>query len=88
MSQFGSQSGSQSGSQFGPIIAEPRGDVGKGASRRLRREGKIPAILYGGEKDPVALTLDHGLVLNQSESESFYASVLDLKLGNPAGHLA
>ncbi len=39
------------------IAAEIREDVGKGASRRLRHAGKIPAIMYGGNKDPEALTL-------------------------------
>ena len=39
------------------INVELRQDVGKGASRRLRREGKVPAIIYGGHKDPVALSL-------------------------------
>ena len=64
------------------IIAEIREDVGKGASRRLRRAGKIPAIMYGGDKDPVSLTLDHETVLHQSEKEAFYASVLDVKVGD------
>ena len=54
-------------SEIGSIIAEMREDVGKGASRRLRREGKIPAIVYGGEKDPAAITLDHDSILHQSE---------------------
>jgi large subunit ribosomal protein L25 len=63
------------------IIAEPRGDVGKGASRRLRREGKIPAVIYGGKQDALSLTLDHGAVLHESEHEAFYASILDLQLG-------
>jgi len=63
------------------IIAEPRGDEGKGASRRLRREGKIPAVIYGGKQDALSLTLDHDAVLHESEHEAFYASILDLKLG-------
>jgi large subunit ribosomal protein L25 len=71
-------------SEVGTIIAEVRDDVGKGASRRLRRAGKIPAIVYGGESDPVALTLDHDVILHQSENEAFYASVLDIKVGKKA----
>ena len=39
------------------IIAEPRDEFGKGASRRLRRDGKVPAVLYGHGTDPVHLTL-------------------------------
>ena len=41
------------------LIAEARDEQGKGASRRLRRSGRIPAILYGGRLEPTALTLDH-----------------------------
>ena len=41
------------------ISAEIREGAGKGASRRLRHSGKIPAVLYGGGKEPVALTLVH-----------------------------
>ena len=68
-------------SDIGSIIAEVREDVGKGASRRLRRDGKIPAIVYGGDKDPVAITLDHDSILHQSENEAFYASVMEIKVG-------
>jgi len=63
------------------IIAEIREDVGKGASRRLRREGKVPAVIYGGRKDPVTLTVQQNQLLHATENESFYASVLDLKVG-------
>jgi large subunit ribosomal protein L25 len=68
-------------SELKAIIAEARDDVGKGASRRLRREGKIPAIIYGGDKKPVNLSLDHDAILHQSENEAFYASVLNLEFG-------
>ena len=63
------------------IIAELREDVGKGASRRLRRQGKVPAVIYGGQRDPVALTLDQKALLHACENEAFYASVLEIKVG-------
>jgi large subunit ribosomal protein L25 len=63
------------------IIAEIREDVGKGASRRLRREGKVPAVIYGGHKDPVTLTLQQERLLHETESESFFASILEIKVG-------
>ena len=63
------------------INAEIREDVGKGASRRLRRQGKVPAVIYGGRRDPVALTLQQGELMHEAESESFYASVLEIKVG-------
>ncbi|MBT8061087.1 MAG: 50S ribosomal protein L25/general stress protein Ctc [Gammaproteobacteria bacterium] len=64
------------------ITAEIREDVGKGASRRLRREGKIPAVLYGGEKDTQALSLNHKDILHDAESESFYSSIMEIKVAD------
>ena len=63
------------------IKVERRSDEGKGASRRLRRAGKIPAIVYGGELDPVSIQLDHEPVWLASQHEWFYSSILDLSLG-------
>ena len=62
------------------LNAELREDVGKGASRRLRRQGKIPAVIYGGKKDPATLTLDHDTTLHASSTEAFYSSVLEIKV--------
>ena len=62
------------------IIAEIRDDVGKGASRRLRRNGKVPAVIYGGHRDPVALTLQQQDLLHHTENEAFYASVLEIQV--------
>ena len=64
------------------LIAEFRDDKGKGASRRLRREGKVPAILYGGGRPPRNLAFDHNRVIQQLENESFYSSVLNVKVGD------
>ena len=44
------------------LDASVRTDLGKGASRRLRREDKLPGIIYGGEEAPVSITLDHNKV--------------------------
>jgi len=62
------------------INVELRKDVGKGASRRLRREGKVPAVIYGGRKDPVALSLQLNDLLHATENEAFYASILEIKI--------
>jgi len=64
------------------IAAEFRTDAGKGASRRLRREGKVPAIIYGGHRDPVALTLKQNELLHAAEEESFYSSIIEITVGN------
>ncbi len=63
------------------LIADFREDKGKGASRRLRREGKVPAIIYGAGRPPRSLSFDHNKVLRQLENESFYSSVLNIKVG-------
>ena len=64
------------------IVAEFRADVGKGASRRLRREGKVPAIIYGGHRDAVALTLNQTELSHAAEHESFYASIIEIRVGD------
>jgi len=63
------------------ILAEVREDVGKGASRRLRRQGKIPAVIYGGKKDPATLSVDHDALVRASAQESFYSSILEIRVG-------
>ena len=62
------------------ITVEKRNDEGKGASRRLRRAGFVPAIVYGGEVKPVSIQLQHKDVWMASQNEWFYSSILDLSL--------
>lgn len=64
------------------IVANLRDDKGKGASRRLRRTGYVPGILYGADKDPVSIQLEHNDVLKHTELEAFYSHILTLKLPN------
>jgi large subunit ribosomal protein L25 len=64
------------------VIAQARADEGKGASRRLRRQGLVPGIVYGGHKDPQMVAVAHNGLLQQLEHEAFYSSLLDLKLGD------
>ena len=58
-----------------------RDDQGKGASRRLRRQGMVPAVIYGAGRDPRNLMFDHNKVLRQLEDPSFYSSILNIKVG-------
>jgi large subunit ribosomal protein L25 len=63
------------------LVADPRDGVqGKGASRRLRRSGKVPAILYGGHLEPRQLTLDHQNLLTLLVNERFFSTILSLKI--------
>jgi large subunit ribosomal protein L25 len=63
------------------INVQKRDDEGKGASRRLRRAGFVPAIVYGGELKPVSIQLEQKDVWLASQNEWFYSSILDLSLG-------
>ena len=63
------------------LEAEARNDLGKGASRRLRRLGKVPAVLYGTGKEPTALSLEHTDLLHKLENEAFFSHILTVKLG-------
>ena len=62
------------------ITAFGREDAGKGASRRLRRAGRIPAIVYGGDAAPRSVQLEHEKTWLASQNEWFYSSILDLDL--------
>ncbi len=62
------------------IDALPRSDAGKGASRRLRRSGQVPAIIYGGHQDPAMISVVHTTLLQNLEYEAFYSHILTLKL--------
>ena len=64
------------------LTAEFRETQGKGASRRLRHEGKVPAILYGGHSEARALTLSHQKLIVMLENERFYSTILSLKVGD------
>lgn len=61
--------------------AELRTNTGKGDARRLRRAGKVPAVLYGGNVDPIGLVLEHNKVVKSLESEAVYSHVLTVKIG-------
>ncbi len=62
------------------VSAQTRKLQGTGASRRLRRTGKVPGILYGGKKPAVSIELDHSALFLQLRNEKFHASVLMLDL--------
>jgi large subunit ribosomal protein L25 len=66
------------------ITATSRKDEGKGASRRLRHAGQVPAIVYGGHADPVSIQLEHERTWLLSQQEWFYASIIDLEVDGKA----
>ncbi|WP_295884771.1 50S ribosomal protein L25/general stress protein Ctc [uncultured Thiohalocapsa sp.] len=67
-------------SEIFEVVAQPRTDGGKGASRRLRRQGLVPGIVYGGHRDPQMVSVLHSELYRQLDYEAFYSSILNLKL--------
>ena len=63
------------------IKAEPRSVQGTGASRRLRRESKVPGVVYGAGKDAQPILLDHKDLWFKLKMEAFHASILDMEIG-------
>ncbi len=62
------------------LEAESRTDQGKGASRRLRREGMVPAVIYGADQDPQSISLKHSEVIKRLQHEAFYAHILTVNV--------
>ena len=66
------------------IEAVSRDVQGKGASRRLRREGLVPGIIYGGGKEPGMIATKHNVLLQHLENEAFYSHILTVKIDGNA----
>ena len=60
--------------------AKARDEQGTGASRRLRRAGRVPGIVYGGEAKPQQIDIDHNEIYQHLRKEAFYSSVLSMNL--------
>jgi large subunit ribosomal protein L25 len=60
---------------------ERDGQKGRSTSRRLRRLGRVPAIVYGAGKDPSPISLEHEILVHQMEQQGFFTSILTLNVG-------
>lgn len=71
------------------VNATSRSVFGKGASRRLRRDNLVPAVVYGDNKEPQAIQLKHNEVIKHLENEAFYSQLLQLNVdgGEPVRSL-
>lgn len=66
------------------VVATTRSAQGSGASRRLRRTGKVPGIVYGGTVTPTSIEIDHNPLYHSLRVEAFHASILEMELdGKP-----
>jgi large subunit ribosomal protein L25 len=66
--------------KYANLTAHARNEHGRGASRRLRRNGSVPAIIYGSENEAVAVSLDHNTVFHALKREDFHTSILSIEL--------
>ena len=66
------------------FTAFPRNTEGRGASRRMRRAGKAPGIVYGGTDAPTPIELDHNALFHALRGEAFHSSILTMKLDGAA----
>jgi large subunit ribosomal protein L25 len=62
------------------FVAQTRTDLGKGASRRLRRTGFFPAVIYGAESASVSLTVNHNEALKQFRSDAVYSNIVTVQI--------
>ena len=63
------------------LPAETRERAGKGASRALRREGRVPAVVYGGKAEPLAIHIEEKLLVKQLSSGHFLNSIVEIEVG-------
>ncbi len=63
------------------LPAETREGVGKGASRALRREGRVPAVVYGGKEEPLSIHVEEKLLIKQLSSGHFLNSIVEIEVG-------
>ncbi|WP_265570434.1 50S ribosomal protein L25/general stress protein Ctc [Sphingomicrobium nitratireducens] len=63
------------------LPAEPREGVGKGASRALRRDGRVPAVIYGDKKDPVSVHVEEKLLVKMLQTGHFMNTVVSVEVG-------
>ena len=61
------------------LAAELRTDTGKGASRRLRYANRVPAIIYGLDKEPTMLTFRHDDIMHACDDEAFFSHILTIE---------
>jgi large subunit ribosomal protein L25 len=66
------------------FTAFARNTEGRGASRRMRRTGKAPGIVYGGTVAPAPIELDHNALIHALRNEAFHASILTMKIDGSA----
>jgi large subunit ribosomal protein L25 len=66
------------------LSAEPRNRAGKGAARTTRREGRVPAVIYGNKQDPVLISVDPKALDREVHKTAFYTTLFDIQINGTA----
>ncbi len=68
------------------LVAEARPGVGKGAARQTRREGYVPAVIYGSKKEPVTIRLQGNELLKTLHKGGFFTTIFEIQVGGDSHH--
>jgi len=63
------------------VPASPRDGVGKGSARQARRDGQVPAVIYGNKEEPVLLTLERRVLIKELDNPQFFIQLVDVEVG-------
>lgn len=62
------------------VPASPRDGVGKGSARQARRDGQVPAVIYGNKEDPILLTLERRVLIRELDNPQFFIQLVDVEV--------
>lgn len=62
------------------VPASPRDGVGKGSARQARRDGQVPAVIYGNKEEPVLLTLERRVLNKELDNPQFFIQLIDVEI--------
>ena len=62
------------------VTPSPRDGVGKGSARQARRDGQVPAVIYGNKEEPVLLTLERRVLIKELDNPQFFIQLIDVEV--------
>ena len=62
------------------VPASPRDGVGKGSARQARRDGQVPAVIYGNKEEPILLTLERRVLIKELDNPQFFIQLVDVEI--------
>jgi large subunit ribosomal protein L25 len=69
------------------MAATARDKVGKGSARATRREGRVPAVIYGDGKSPLSISIERKQLVKDMDTGSFFTSIYDIQVDGQANRV-